>query len=45
MGKSSIYELLRDEKVEGRKWGRVTLVVTESLVRYVEGLPKIRLGT
>jgi hypothetical protein len=40
LSKSEIYRRLNSEDIDGRKVGRSTYVVTESLLRYVEELPR-----
>ena len=44
MSQSTIYNLLREGKIEARKRGNTTLVLMDGLRRYVEGLPKATFG-
>lgn len=45
MSQSTVYNLLREGKIERRKRGATTLVLLDGLQRYVEGLPKATFGT
>jgi excisionase family DNA binding protein len=38
-----IYQLIATGEIEARKSGRSTLIVYESLMRYVEGLPAAKI--
>ncbi len=40
-GRSFLYELIKQGKVDARKSGRRTVLMVESLQRYVDGLPKV----
>lgn len=39
IGEASIYRLMKEGRVQGRKFGRTTLVVLASLDQYLMGLP------
>lgn len=39
IGRSRLYELMKAGKIAGRKEGRTTLVLADSLHAYVESLP------
>jgi excisionase family DNA binding protein len=48
LSRSRIYELIAAGKIEARKEGRRTLIMAESLRRYLEALPTVqprKLGT
>jgi hypothetical protein len=40
LGRSAIFEGLNSGEIDGVKNGRITLVIVESLRRYVESLPR-----
>lgn len=40
-GRSFLYELIKQGKVDARKSGRRTVLTVESLQRYVDSLPKV----
>ena len=39
LSRSRLYELLKAGEIEGRKAGRTTLIVTETVFRWLESLP------
>ena len=39
IGRSSLYELFREGKIQPRKSGKRTLIILEELKRYIESLP------
>jgi len=39
IGRSSLYSLFREGKIQPRKSGKRTLILVEDLKRYVENLP------
>lgn len=41
IGKTRLYELIGQGKIDARQCGRRTLILTESLKAYVAGLPLI----
>ncbi|RWQ21573.1 helix-turn-helix domain-containing protein [Mesorhizobium sp.] len=41
LGRTTIYELIRDGKLDARKQGTRTLVLADSLRRHIESLPKV----
>lgn len=42
LGPTKIYELIGKGKIDARKEGRRTLILVESLKRYVESLPPVK---
>lgn len=42
IGRTKLYELLSDGKIEARKLGTRTLVLTESVERFLASLPSAR---
>ena len=45
LARSRLYILLAEGKIEARKAGRRTLIVGDSLRRYLESLPLAQIGT
>ena len=45
VGKTTLFGMLKRGEIEGRKAGARTLVVTESLRRWADGLPPARPDT
>jgi len=43
IGRDGIYAAIRDGRLEGRKWGRRTLITDEALQRFLNGLPPLHL--
>jgi excisionase family DNA binding protein len=41
IGRTRIYELIREGKLEAKKEGRRTLILADSLRRHVESLPRL----
>ena len=41
LNRGKVYELLRDGRLTGRKFGRRTLIEMESVRRFVAGLPRV----
>ena len=39
-GKTTLFRLLREKKIEGRKLGRKTLIIRVELERFLASLPK-----
>ena len=42
IGKTKLYSLVRDGQLSGRKLGRKTLILTESIDSYVRSLPVLK---
>ena len=40
LGRTRIYELIGDGSLEARKLGKLTMVTTASIQRFVNGLPR-----
>ncbi|ODT22160.1 MAG: hypothetical protein ABS35_15505 [Kaistia sp. SCN 65-12] len=41
LGPTKLYELIKDGKIQARKEGRRTLILTDSLRKHIEGLPSV----
>ena len=41
IGRTKLYELIKADHLEARKSGQSTLVMVDSLVRYLDSLPKV----
>ena len=44
MGRSSIYFLIADKKIDARKSGKKLLIITKSLRAYIESLPPAQIN-
>ncbi len=44
LGRSTLYELIAAQKIEARKCGARTLILAESLRRYIASLPAASIG-
>jgi excisionase family DNA binding protein len=42
VGRTVLYELIRDGKLPARKCGRRTVVLVDDLRRWIEGLPSVQ---
>lgn len=42
LGPTTLYQLIKEGKIQARKEGRRTLILAESLRRHIEGLPSVR---
>ena len=43
VGRDQVYAAIRDGRLQARKWGRRTLITTDTLRRFLDGLPPLEL--
>jgi excisionase family DNA binding protein len=43
VGRDQVYAAIREGRLKARKWGRRTLITTEALRRFLDGLPPLEL--
>ena len=43
VGRDQVYAAIRDGRLQARKWGRRTLITTDALRRFLDGLPPLEL--
>lgn len=42
ISRSRLYELIKAGEIEARKAGRRTLIVTDTVIRWLDALPRVR---
>jgi excisionase family DNA binding protein len=43
VGRDQVYAAIREGRLQARKWGRRTLITTDALRRFLDGLPPLEL--
>jgi len=43
VARDKVYEAIREDRLEARKWGRRTLITYDALQRFLNGLPPLQL--
>ena len=43
VGRDQVYSAIREGRLQARKWGRRTLITTDALRRFLDGLPPLEL--